>query len=34
MSATARKETRILMCFAVAMLVLATAMVVLTGWWS
>jgi hypothetical protein len=32
MSATAWKETRILICFAIAMLVLAAAMVVLTGW--
>jgi hypothetical protein len=32
MSATAWKETRILICFAIAMLVLAGAMVVLTGW--
>jgi hypothetical protein len=34
MSATAWKETRILICFAFAMLVLASAMVALTGWWS
>jgi hypothetical protein len=34
MSATAWKETRTLICFAFAMLVLAGAMVVLTGWWS
>jgi hypothetical protein len=32
MSATAWKETRILICFAFAMLVLASVMVALTGW--
>ena len=34
MSATAWKETRILIGFALAMLVLASAMFALTGWWN
>jgi hypothetical protein len=32
MTTTAWKETRVLLCFALATLILASAMVVLTGW--